>query len=903
MTNFSVKWFFSPKIYYLLIFKFLVMKQVFTLLSFFAVLMLSITLYAQVDGDYRSAGDGLWMDKNTWEVYKSSNDTWVAANKYPGEVAGDYSITIMRDPITDEPHNVIFDLNNTFSSFDNCQPMGELIIYGNLILNGTPSTTLEVYLNVTYIYVVYEQGIIFLNSKVHLLVPDNSFVEVYMNEDIYPEYYGLDIEQSDCSNVQSIYIGDINISDCVGLSNSSLDFWELMSIGGTLNTNILYDELDCSSFEVTLNASYSGLNNFEDVLPSNFVASVSSPTWTIETPNETITSNATTVVLNLDEDGVYTVTLSYTFTFGKREEVITNYETLEIPSIVSVWNGSNWSPGVPDISTRVYLNGDYNTSVSGSFSCCSMQLESNKTLNIKSNDYVEVETNIINNGHIDIDHGGSIVQNTNDSFVDGTGAYSIEKTTTSYHNNDYINWSTPLDNQIFSDVFTEPAQRYLSTFVTSNFLDEFQGRGRPQTIPGGDGFDDNGDDWVWLSASSKMDPGVGYSVLGPTPTPFKPINLDNIYPEQTVYFTGGKINNGTISVPVTLDKYNILNGSPDQTHANCNFIGNPYPSAIDLKKLLENNPILTGTFYIWTHYRGMTSDIGPDTHNFFVDDYAVLTIDEQGIISYTTNGSGYVPSNFIPSGQAFFADVNQPGTVDFDNSIRVLQNNTPVIRSVENKELDRFKLVLSHSDNPYNEILIGFNDYYSDNYVPGEDAQRKSISYGLGFYSQIPDQAYQLAIQNLSSFNNDRIISLGINAIKDDIYTISLKSIEGIFNGSQDIYLFDKVENKVHLLNKSDYSFNLTEGIHKDRFAVIFKDRIDNSDDLISIYPNPSKGNFNISNLNSSQLKISVFNTNGQLIKSYSNQSSIDLSGLPRGIYIAKIQSDKNSFIKKLILD
>ena len=70
----------------------------------------------------------------------------------------------------------------------------------------------------------------------------------------------------------------------------------------------------------------------------------------------------------------------------------------------------------------------------------------------------------------------------------------------------------------------------------------------------------------------------------------------------------------------------------------------------------------------------------------------------------------------------------------------------------------------------------------------------------------------------------------------------------------------------------------------------------------IEIYPNPSQG---IIQLESSIIfsSLEVFSTKGkQLLIINEPTNKIDLSSIPRGVYILKFKSENATFVRKLIL-
>ena len=77
------------------------------------------------------------------------------------------------------------------------------------------------------------------------------------------------------------------------------------------------------------------------------------------------------------------------------------------------------------------------------------------------------------------------------------------------------------------------------------------------------------------------------------------------------------------------------------------------------------------------------------------------------------------------------------------------------------------------------------------------------------------------------------------------------------------------------------------------------------SEDIVSIYPNPNNGIFSI-NFNSTKysvINLVVSDITGKILKNTTARNSqIDLSELSDGVYLVKIITQENSFIKKIII-
>lgn len=77
----------------------------------------------------------------------------------------------------------------------------------------------------------------------------------------------------------------------------------------------------------------------------------------------------------------------------------------------------------------------------------------------------------------------------------------------------------------------------------------------------------------------------------------------------------------------------------------------------------------------------------------------------------------------------------------------------------------------------------------------------------------------------------------------------------------------------------------------------------DSDEEVINLYPNPTTGIFVI---NSPEGQLEIINSYGQLMRIYlltRNENTFDLSDLPNGIYILKLNTGKSSFTEKIILN
>lgn len=588
----------------------------------------------------------------------------------------------------------------------------------------------------------------------------------------------------------------------------------------------------------------------------------------------------------------------------------------------TTWDGTAWSTGsAPTISTKAVINGDYDSATDGgSIETCSCEVVAGSTLNIRDNHYLEVNDNIENKGIIEVDNLGAIVQYNDAAANVNNGTYKIQKETYTYADYDYIFWSSPVDNETIGSVFTANNSNYIWGLDAGNFLDLYSGYGHPQTAGSPDTFDDNANDWQHMASGDVLQPGVGYIAMGDDsdfPLDFVTVETTNT---DAVTFDGGAINNGLVSITVERDLYNETNaGAPgtytnaDAFHTNANLIGNPYPSAIDLRLFRLGNPtLLEGTFYFWTHDTQIASGGGPWAYNYTSDDYTTTTVDSYGNFASVAAGSGTGTNvdEYVASGQAFMANVTGNGTVSFTNAMRV-KNQNESVRNAQ-QTIDRFWLNLNKEDSyEIRQILVGFYEQATDNYQAGQDGQRMENGNNLDFYSIIPDDERHFAIQNLSTFDESKIVPLGVETRQIGNYTIKFDKGEGIF-GTQQVYLYDYKFNLLHDLSSMPYNFTISDtelGEVEDRFELRFIDETAGvEEDVLSslvVYPNPSNSEFYFNWNGSESLDVQVFDLQGRLVRSntLSKGKSLNMSNLQAGIYLAKAKLNDQEVVKKLILE
>lgn len=561
------------------------------------------------------------------------------------------------------------------------------------------------------------------------------------------------------------------------------------------------------------------------------------------------------------------------------------------------WNGT-WS-GTPNLTTEVIISANYNTS-SSSFKACNLTVDPGVTLTVNDGTHVEVENDVVVNGNLFVTTEGSFVQNDNSgTFTVNPGGVSRVNKNTSIKNAwyYYTYWSSPVDGETIQDAFpnTDVDRRF--SYNAANYVDA-----------NGDNIDDNADAWTYALGGDTMLPGVGYAATS---------GRFGFYPSTDNASFTGPFNTGNKSTTIS---YNPIN-----TAGSWNFIGNPYPSAIDFIAFQQaNSAVIDGAAYFWSQASPPdAANPGNEPLNFNLNDYAAFTIGTGGVAGGVT---GKIPTGYIASAQGFFVPALSTGTVTFTNAIRMADdiNNSQFFKVNKTKKSNtnntlenKLWINLTSGNGVFNQALVGYVDGATNNNdgMSYDAPKLLAQDYAAAIYTSIDNDAGKYVIQgkDVNSININETIKLGFttNIKVATIYKLSIAQLEGNFLNENTIYLIDNLQNKLHNLSATDYTFTSETGEFNNRFKIVF-----NADALSTNKTVISTNKFSIVDLDNDNVQ---FNTNSNLniktirvfdllgrqlynIKGNTNSETHTLSNLKTTIYIAKIELSNGIIITKKFL-
>lgn len=393
--------------------------------------------------------------------------------------------------------------------------------------------------------------------------------------------------------------------------------------------------------------------------------------------------------------------------------------------------------------------------------------------------------------------------------------------------------------------------------------------------------------WRYIGQNGLLNAGLGFVMKGVS---------TNSATQRYVF--SGKPNSGNYIIPVA-------SGSSV-------LIGNPYPSALDSDKFLDDNleNLAIGSgLYFWDHYGGnshLTSGYqggyATYTKSGGVPATAHPTVN-QSILSGTK-----IPQRFVAPGQGFLIrGTATEGSVEFNNAQRAFKNTgsqsvfmqAPTLTTNETS-----KIRLGHEDQAgfHRQILLAFNNNTTEGIDYGYDAIMLEIN-ANDMYWLIDNKEFVIQTR---PYETEVDFNLGFKSAALGNHTIMIDKLEG-FTGT--VILKDFETGFSYDLTKNPATIELGIGTFNNRFGVVVNPLTLSAQDFESNDMQISYSGADGFQINNPQNifieEINIYNLLGQLTYHYkinASQNRISVNALlQKGIYILKLSTaEKREIIKKI---
>lgn len=143
------------------------------------------------------------------------------------------------------------------------------------------------------------------------------------------------------------------------------------------------------------------------------------------------------------------------------------------------------------------------------------------------------------------------------------------------------------------------------------------------------------------------------------------------------------------------------------------------------------------------------------------------------------------------------------------------------------------------------------------------------------------------------------------------MHTISIDHLDGVFSGSQAIYLKDKLLNITHDIKATAYSFTSASGAFADRFEIVYQHGVletsenDYNGNSLLIYKD-SEGKLRISTKGDLMSQAEVFDISGKLLvrKSAIDSDSVALTNIvtEKAVLLVKVTLQNGMVVNRKIV-
>ncbi len=298
-----------------------------------------------------------------------------------------------------------------------------------------------------------------------------------------------------------------------------------------------------------------------------------------------------------------------------------------------------------------------------------------------------------------------------------------------------------------------------------------------------------------------------------------------------------------------------------------NFIGNPFPSALDWQAASGwgGSATLTNNIYV---YNGST--------------YLVYNKGTQ-----TGTGSRYIAMN-----QGFFVEATGAGTVTVTNAAAT---HNAVSFQKDALSISKVSMMLE-SNGKTDETFVVFIDGATAGYE-GEFDAHKLFSFDEN-YPQIFSTANNNMAINSLPLDYSEAIAMDVRGEDEAEMTISL--VEA--NDFAEVYLEDNYTGIVTDIKQTDYTFTYFSDI-EDRFNVFFSvTDIEETNDFISNAYSVNK-DIIVSMNDTKSANITVYNVMGQIVKSVKTSSNeVSIPVYETGLYIVTVSTTEGAVSHKVIV-
>ena len=531
------------------------------------------------------------------------------------------------------------------------------------------------------------------------------------------------------------------------------------------------------------------------------------------------------------------------------------------------WNGSSWSNITgPTASVDAIIAGDY--SVAANITAKTLTVNNNAIVTIPSGNNVTVTgaVTVTAPATLTFSNNANLIQDAATTVNANSGAITVIRDSNALYRLDYTMWSSPVDSQnllAFSPLTN--ATRFYTYNPSTNLYNTVVS---PSTTP--------------FAAAN------GYLIRMPNEDPSN-LGGGSAYALGTATLTydgafTGLPNNGDVSVT----------GLTSSTY---NAVGNPYPSTISADAFINGNST-DGTLYFWRKTNAGTGTA-----------YATYNLVGTTVTAAASgNGSG-VPDGTVAVGQGFIVKTGGAATtLDFTNAMRTTNNSAPFFKTRNTVERNRVWVNLTNTTGVFSQMLVAYMTDATQGVDAGIDGKYINDS-AIALNSFLNNEEFVIQGRSLP-FDGTDVVPLAFKTDLAGEYTIAIDHVDGLFSGSQAVFLKDNSTGIETDLKAGAYAFTAAAGVDNARFSLKYQKTLGINasvfnDNSVAVYKN--KGTMHIKSSGSTIDNVKIYDISGRLIfeksKVNANDTTIESAKLGNQVLIVEITSENQIKVSKKLVN
>lgn len=447
--------------------------------------------------------------------------------------------------------------------------------------------------------------------------------------------------------------------------------------------------------------------------------------------------------------------------------------------------------------------------------------------------------------------------------------------------------AVPIANQTSTPLIDDPYPGYVNpNFYTYN--EQFQGD--DPTNSDYTNWNDFGGMWENVPTGTSLSIGTGYIWNAP----------DASDVNATFTSVATDLSTGDKSVTVTY-RDNDQAGAYGKYYDGWNFVGNPFPSALNWDDIDISSTSIDNTIYFWDGDNG--------TGNYIY--YYKGTSDYLQGTGQTLNSAA---AKEIPAYQCFSihltpSDINDDNSLTSEtltllNSARVHSNTAMYKSDNDHENVDfQFLRLRAENDGKFDETIVRFIEGTEKDFNGKEDAFKMfpwDQSIPMIYSLTTETQEYPLAINSLPLTSIGTTIPLGFKIGEAGTFTIEVTEFN--FDAGTEVKLIDTQEKtETTLYEGAEYTFKFAGNDSRDRFYLFSKNTSDiedepNSDNIqttTNVWSNANKVFISISSYDLIDAEVQIFDMLGKTVIHKKLNGTYNVVNVPgsSGTYFVKLRT------------